>query len=139
MPVVWQWQRSRSDRRRRSDDGIAPASPSFRPRVRGRPPAHPDPEGSAPRRPGRHRTSWERTRPAAPPVSGMDEVAGAVLLAFLHINCDGCDEFWRGFRDASRAELPPGTSAAIVTKGPASVAPREISAPRPASATFRSS
>jgi len=49
-----------------------------------------------------------------------------VLLAFLHIHCDGCQEFWRGFRDDSTSDLPPSVSAVVLTKGPESVPPDEV-------------
>ena len=50
--------------------------------------------------------------------------SGPVLLAFLHVRCDGCDEFWRGLD--SSAELPAGVSPVAVTKGPASVEPEQV-------------
>jgi hypothetical protein len=49
-----------------------------------------------------------------------------VLLAFLHIHCDGCQEFWRGFRDDSKPELPSSMSAVVLTKGPGSVSADEV-------------
>ena len=48
-----------------------------------------------------------------------------MLLAFLHIDCDGCHEFWRGLRD-DRCELPASVSAVVVTKGPGTVSPGEV-------------
>ena len=56
---------------------------------------------------------------------GVDEYTEPILLAFLHIDCDGCHEFWQGFRD-DRFELPSSVSAVIVTKGPRTVDPVEI-------------
>jgi hypothetical protein len=46
-----------------------------------------------------------------------------VLLCFLHVRCDGCEQFWRGLADAaeSEPELPDTVSAVVVTKGPGSV------------------
>ncbi len=52
--------------------------------------------------------------------------SGPVLLCFLHVRCDGCEEFWRGLRDDQIAELPFGTSPVAVSKGPASVNPDEV-------------
>jgi hypothetical protein len=49
-----------------------------------------------------------------------------VLLAFLHIHCDGCQEFWRGFRHDSNSDLPPSVSAVVLTKGPESVSTDEV-------------
>ena len=123
--MVWQWQRNRGDRRRRSGGGIAPSAPLSDPEfVAG---LRPIPAGGLGAEPARPAPDIVGTDPAGCPVSiRMDELAGAVLVAFLHLNCDGCEGFWRGFRDTSRAELPAGTSVAIVTKGPASVAPHEI-------------
>lgn len=51
-----------------------------------------------------------------------------LLLAFLHVNCDGCDQYWRGFADPGQIGLPPGVSTAVVTKGPASVAVDAVAA-----------
>ena len=134
--MVWQWQRSRSDRRRRRDDGIASPSPLSDPEfVAG---LRPIPSGGLGSESARSAPDIVGTDPAGRSLAvRMDEVAGPILVAFLHINCDGCDEFWHGFRDASRAELP-ASAAAIVTKGPANVDPREASsAPQPVSGRFR--
>jgi hypothetical protein len=49
-----------------------------------------------------------------------------VLLAFLHIRCDGCHEFWRGFRNDSGADLPQSVAAVVLTKGPGSVSTDEV-------------
>jgi len=125
VSVVWQWQRNRGDRRRRSGDGLAPPPPLSDPEfVAG---LRPIPSGGLGVEMARPAPDIAGTDPAGAPVSiRMDEFADAVLLAFLHLKCQGCEEFWRGFGDNSRAELPPGTSVAIVTKGPASVTPHEI-------------
>ncbi len=125
MPVVWQWQRSRSDRRGRRDDGVAPASPLSDPEfVAGLRPIPSGPVGSAIARPA---PDIVGTDPSGRPLRiRIDEFARPILFAFLHINCDGCDEFWRGFRDASLIGLPSATAAAIVTKGPATVSVGEI-------------
>jgi hypothetical protein len=56
----------------------------------------------------------------------LDEFVGPLLLAFLHTKCDGCEEFWRGFRDDAVDELPPSVSAVVVTRGPGSVAPDDV-------------
>ena len=68
--MVWQWQRRRSDRRGRSGDGIAPGSPLSDPAFVARLRAVPSPAAWGPRVPGRHRTSWGRTRPVVPSGSG---------------------------------------------------------------------
>jgi hypothetical protein len=46
-----------------------------------------------------------------------------VLLCFLHVRCDGCEQFWQGLADVapSESELPDTVSAVVVTKGPDSV------------------
>ncbi|HEX3981484.1 MAG TPA: hypothetical protein VHW93_09670 [Acidimicrobiales bacterium] len=47
-----------------------------------------------------------------------------LLLCFLHIRCEGCDQFWQGLADGALsgpAELPDTVSAVVVTKGPDSV------------------
>jgi hypothetical protein len=51
-------------------------------------------------------------------LDGLDQL---LLLAFLHTECDGCDEFWRGFTDGSGVAVPDAVSVVIVTKGPESV------------------
>jgi len=51
----------------------------------------------------------------------IDRLDQLVLLAFLHIECDGCGEFWRGFADGSGKMLPDSVSVVIVTKGPDSI------------------
>jgi hypothetical protein len=48
-----------------------------------------------------------------------------VLLAFLHIQCDGCGEFWRGFGAIERA-WPHSVSPVVVTRGPENVDPIEV-------------
>jgi hypothetical protein len=122
--VVWQWQRSRGDRRRRSGDGVVPASPLADPAfVAG---LRPIPSGGlgAEAHPASDIVGVD---PVGRPVSiRMDALAQPMLVAFLHVSCDGCDEFWRGFGDSARVELPAGTSAVIVTKGPGTVAPHRI-------------
>lgn len=51
-----------------------------------------------------------------------------LLVAFLHTRCDGCDEFWRGLVDSPAGQLPGSVDAAIVTKGPGTVAADEVRA-----------
>jgi hypothetical protein len=53
---------------------------------------------------------------------------GRLLLAFLHTDCDGCEEFWQGLRDPDVIGLAPGTSAIVVTKGPDSLSSDEVKA-----------
>ncbi len=51
---------------------------------------------------------------------------GPTLVCFLHVRCDGCDEFWRGLRDDESPGLPPEVGAVAVTKGSGSVEPAEV-------------
>ncbi len=53
-------------------------------------------------------------------------IEGPLLLCFLHVRCDGCDEFWRGLRDTSARGLPADVSIVVVTKGPDSVDPADV-------------
>ncbi len=64
--------------------------------------------------------------PSGSPVKiQMGNFEQPVLLAFLHIRCDGCEEYWRGFRDTERA-WPRSVSPVVVTRGPESVDPVEV-------------
>ncbi len=56
----------------------------------------------------------------------IGEVAGSVLVAFLAIRCDGCDEFWRGLAGGAGPPLPPSVTPVIVTRGPDAVPPAEV-------------
>jgi hypothetical protein len=57
----------------------------------------------------------------------IGELDRLVLLCFLHIRCDGCEQFWQGLRhDGSPVELPDTVTAVVVTKGPGSVEPVEV-------------
>jgi hypothetical protein len=87
------------------------------------------------RRPSGERIELAISRSAAP-----------VLLCFLHVRCDGCEEFWRGLRDAGTGgvhpdgvhrgavdpdgvdpgSVPVGVSVVAVTKGVGSVDPAEV-------------
>jgi hypothetical protein len=55
-----------------------------------------------------------------------------VLLCFLHVRCDGCEQFWLGLADGVPAEtpvsseLPDTVTPVVVTKGPGSVDPVEV-------------
>jgi hypothetical protein len=59
-----------------------------------------------------------------------------VLLVFLHVRCDGCDQFWRGLTDHpddthaahATAGMPDPVDAVIVTRGPGSVDAAEVAA-----------
>jgi hypothetical protein len=53
---------------------------------------------------------------------------GRLLLAFLHTDCDGCEEFWHGLREPEAIGLAPGTSALVVTKGPESLSSDAVKA-----------
>jgi hypothetical protein len=62
--------------------------------------------------------------PAGDPVEVLlRDLDCPVLLCFLHVRCDGCEQFWRGLTDAevSEWELPDTVGAVVVTKGPDSV------------------
>lgn len=56
----------------------------------------------------------------------IDGGAGHLLLAFLNTDCDGCEEFWRGFRDPDALGLPSGVSSIVITKGPGSLSSAEV-------------
>ncbi len=148
--MVWPWQRNRNHRGGVSSTGVAPGpprpvpSPGLEGSNQGRyssssPSEGPlsDPTFVAGLRP--IPSGLDRTHPAWPasdivgvsPTAAsvevhLDEFDQRVLLAFLTTRCDGCDEFWRGFRDADRTVLPESVSAAIVTKGPGAVAAAAI-------------
>ncbi len=123
--MVWQWQRGRGDRRRRSGSGIVPAAPLSDPEFLAG--LRPIPAGGLGPQISRPAPDIDGVDPTGRPIGiRIDDFSGLILVAFLHLNCDGCDEFWRGFGDRSRAELPSAASAVIVTKGPGSVDPGEI-------------
>jgi hypothetical protein len=138
--MVWQWQRDRDHRRRgtrgrvapsaaperaASDPGLRPPSPMADPAfVAGLRPIPSGPLGAGAAVPARDISGVDPTGgPADLVIAAFDR---PVLLAFLHTRCDGCDEFWRGFRDSSVSELPPVVSAAVLTKGPGSVSSAEV-------------
>jgi hypothetical protein len=56
----------------------------------------------------------------------LDQHTGRLLLAFLSINCDGCEEFWDRFRSPERLDLSSDLSPVIVTKGPDLVRASEV-------------
>ena len=51
---------------------------------------------------------------------------GPLLLCFLHVRCDGCEEFWRGLATGTEPGWPDALSAVAVTKGPDSVDRAEV-------------
>jgi hypothetical protein len=57
----------------------------------------------------------------------LDQCDGHVLLAFLATQCPGCGEFWREMGGAGPAGLPAGVARIIVTRGPGTVSPDEVS------------
>jgi hypothetical protein len=138
--VVWQWQRNRGREGRNPELRVVPG-PAGSDGISQTPSAavNPllDPEFVSGLRPiasagSGGQATWSASdivgvRPSGEPVSfRIDEHEGAVLVAFLATRCDGCDEFWRGFRDRSDSELPAGVSAVVVTKGPTSLATSDV-------------
>jgi len=53
-------------------------------------------------------------------------MAAPVLLCFLHIRCDGCDEFWSGLGEGRASEELGPVSVVAVTKGASSVDREEV-------------
>ncbi len=51
---------------------------------------------------------------------------GPLLLCFLQVRCDGCEEFWRGLAAGTEPGWPDALSAVAVTKGPESVDRTEV-------------
>lgn len=122
--MVWPWQRGRGGRDRRPSSRLT--DPSFAAGIR------PIPVGQAERHPAANVCG---VAPDGAPVSVTLARGGHVpsggpsdrlLLAFLHVHCDGCEEYWRGFADPGRIGVPDGVSLAVVTKGPGSVAPDAV-------------
>lgn len=150
--MVWQWQRRRSHRvgrgrtRKRlsghvigrpalsaqvadstarvaADSGShgPPVDGAFMSGLRPIPMVKPGENGEA--RPG---VDISGVDPSGSPVRiQIGQFDRSVLLAFLHIRCDGCEEYWRGFRDAERA-WPRSVSPVVVTRGPETVDPVEV-------------
>ena len=137
MPVVWQWQRSRSDRRRSIGAGIEGETSALGPHSDGQAedpfsdPAfvaglRPIPSGARTAGDAVPAPDFTGTSPSGRPVRVVvGEYIEPLLLAFLHVDCDGCHEFWQGLRD-DRCELPASVSAVVVTKGPETVPPGEV-------------
>lgn len=61
-----------------------------------------------------------------PAVLRIADAGHHLLLAFLHTECDGCADFWHRFRDPAAMGLAPGTSTAVITKGPGTVLSTEV-------------
>ena len=150
--MVWQWQRDRSRRRRTSRTTVGPAAgspapvdvpdsggdgqpaqvspladPGFvaglRPILSGAPGA-PSPWPAV---------DLLGVGPLGPPVEVLlDECDGYLLLAFLATRCPGCEEFWREMGGAGAAGLPAGVARIIVTRGPGTVPPDEVTGLAPA-------
>jgi hypothetical protein len=128
--VVWQWRRNRAHRQRDSRGEIVPQEDRSK-----------DPFSDAgwmaglrsvPTRktePGDVRIARDviGTSPAGLPVEFLiDHLDRPALLAFLHTNCDGCDEYWSGFGHTDRGPWPHSVWPAIVTRGPESVGLADI-------------
>lgn len=135
--MVWSWQRRRGDRRGRSANFVADhsADPTG-PVGRGSGPLS-DPAFVAGLRPipsgplaAGHVGPTEDivgTDPSGHPITlRMEDFPGHLLLVFLHIRCDGCDEFWRGLREVDPSTLDPSITMVAVTKGPENVDPQEV-------------
>ena len=56
----------------------------------------------------------------------MSGSGGPTLLCFLHVRCDGCDEFWRGLRDDESPGLPARGGGGGGDQGTRSVEPAEV-------------
>ena len=135
--MVWQWQRSRSDRRRSIGAGIEGETSALGPHSDGQAedpfsdPAfvaglRPIPSGARTAGDAVPAPDFTGTSPSGRPVRVVvGEYIEPLLLAFLHVDCDGCHEFWQGLRD-DRCELPASVSAVVVTKGPETVPPGEV-------------
>lgn len=136
--MVWPWQRGRGDRRGSGADLLGDRSidptglvgeksgpmsdPAFVAGLR------PIPSGRAGAEHAVRAEDVVGTDPAGRPVTvRMDDAAGHLLLMFLHMRCDGCDEFWRGLREVDPSTLAAAVTLVAVTKGPESVDPQEVS------------
>jgi hypothetical protein len=113
------------------DDGANPLSdPAF---VAGLRPIPTGPVAPAQRMPA---SDIVGERPSGEPVEILvGRFEGPLLLCFLHVNCDGCDEFWHrigdgaadhGAADHAADGLPEGVAVVAVTKGPGSVDRAEV-------------
>jgi len=60
--------------------------------------------------------------PAGGPIEvRLGSQAAPVLLCFLHIGCDGCEEFWTGLGRGRVPDRPEPLTVVAVTKGAGSV------------------
>jgi hypothetical protein len=67
------------------------------------------------------------TTPSGEPTTvTVRATAGRLLLAFLSVDCVGCQQFWDGFRSDGGPGLPADVDAAIVTRGTASLEVGEV-------------
>ena len=104
-----------------SDSHRAPLDRTFTSGLRPIPMVNPVDDGEA-----RTGADIDGMDPSGSPVTiQMGNFEQPVLLAFLHIRCDGCEEYWRGFGDAERA-WPRSVSPVVVTRGPEIVDPVEV-------------
>lgn len=151
--MVWQWQRNRNHRGRNGGGELvgSPGSTGAEPQRGGSGPiespisASPenrssplsDPSFLAGLRPIPSRAPGDGPGGPAVDVVGVtpegvarsiviEGTGGALLLAFLHTECDGCEEFWRVATDDANPRLPGPVSLAVITKGPESVAPAAV-------------
>jgi hypothetical protein len=56
----------------------------------------------------------------------LGTMAAPALLCFLHIRCDGCDEFWSGLGEGRASGQLEAVSVVAVTKGAGSVDRDEV-------------
>ncbi len=144
--MVWQWQRRRGPRRGIRATRLEPASVEMAlaegpddPNLAVPSPSGPlsDPAYLAglrpiPSGPPGGQSAWAASDIVGVGPTGariearLGEFEGLVLLAFLTARCDGCEEFWRGLRDAAVIDLPGSVSPVIVTKGPVNLAPAAV-------------
>ena len=65
--------------------------------------------------------------PAGRPIEvRLGTLDAPVLLCFLHIRCDGCEEFWSGLGQGRGSECLEAVSVVAVTKGAGSVDRGEV-------------
>jgi len=141
--VVWPWQRRRGDRSGSGRAGLTPGPGE----AAGRAGAHPldDPAFVSGLRPVPVRgatgpAGWPaativgQAPDGAPVRIGFDgDDLRPVLLAFLSVDCLGCEPFWEGLADAPGGPglVEPSLASVrpvVVTRGPGTVSPDKVAA-----------